>query len=112
MEITSSIEDKYVLIEVEGDLDASSAIYLDQEIEASLSKERPRVLVDCEKLEYISSAGLGVFISYLKEFEARNIVLVLFGLSDKVENVFQILGLDNLVNIASNKNSAVEDSFE
>ncbi len=112
MEIISSIEDKYVLIEVEGDLDASSAIDLDQEIETSLNKERPRVLVDCGKLEYISSAGLGVFISYLKEFETRNIVLVLFGLSDKVKNVFQILGLDNLVNIASDKDSAIDDSFE
>lgn len=112
MNIESKVFDTYVLIEVDGDVDASSAIFLDKEIESSLEKNVERVLVDCTKLEYISSAGLGVFISYLKDFEAKNIVLVICGLSEKVKNVFQILGLDNLVNISTDKEAAITDSFE
>ena len=112
MEIATTIEEEYILIGVEGELDASSAIYLDQEIELSLEKNKNRVIVNCEKLEYISSAGLGVFISYLKEFQSREIVFVIYGMSEKVRNVFQILGLDNLVNIAKSKEEAIEGQFE
>ena len=112
MEIATIIEEGYIIIGVEGDLDASSAIYLDQEIEQSLEIDKKRVIVNCEKLEYISSAGLGVFISYLKEFQSREITFVIYGMSDKVKNVFQILGLDNLVNIANSKDEAINEKFD
>jgi anti-sigma B factor antagonist len=59
--------------------------------------------VDCGALEYISSAGLGVFMSYVEEFKDQNIVMVLYGMSEIVANTFQILGLNELLNITSVK---------
>jgi hypothetical protein len=51
-----------------------------------------KILVDCNGLEYISSAGLGVFMSYIEEMKDKNIPLVLFGMKEKVANTFSILG--------------------
>ncbi|HEX5170048.1 MAG TPA: STAS domain-containing protein, partial [Cyclobacteriaceae bacterium] len=55
---------------------------------------------------YISSAGLGVFMSYVEEFKDKNIRMVLYGMNDKVANTFQILGLNELLNITIDKDQA------
>lgn len=108
MEITKTKENNYLNLIIDGDLDASSAIYLDESIQKALEDNESIILIDCKKLDYISSAGLGVFMSYLKDFEERNVSMILFGLSDKVNNVFKILGLDNLLQIVETKEDALK----
>jgi anti-sigma B factor antagonist len=106
MEISTLHEDKLSIISVNGDLDASSSIMLDQAIEDAVAKHKKHILIDCKDLNYISSAGLGVFMSHLQEFEDQQISLVLYGLSEKVLNVFQILGLDQLLTIVMSEEEA------
>jgi anti-sigma B factor antagonist len=89
-----------------GEIDASSSIELDLAIARSVGEGFTRILVDCSGLEYISSAGLGVFMSYIEEFKDKHIRMVLFGMNDKVANTFEILGLNELLTIANNKSEA------
>lgn len=86
-----------------GEIDASSSIELDLAIAKSVGEGFTRILVDCSALEYISSAGLGVFMSYIEEFKDKNIKMVLFGMNDKVANTFEILGLNELLHIRKDK---------
>jgi anti-sigma B factor antagonist len=95
----------YLLI-VSGEADASSSIHLDKAINEALNSKKENVLVDCGGLNYISSAGLGVFMSYIEEMNAANITMVIYGLNDKVKNIFQILGLDQLLKVVDNKEQA------
>ncbi|WP_299250705.1 STAS domain-containing protein [uncultured Cytophaga sp.] len=106
MRITTFKENEYYIIGIEGDLDASSSIQLDQAIEEAVTNKESKLIVDCSQLEYISSAGLGVFMSYIQDFQENNISLVLCHLSEKVRNVFQILGLDELIKIVETKEEA------
>ncbi len=94
------------IISVIGEIDASSSIELDLAIAKSVGEGFKKILVDCSALEYISSAGLGVFMSYIEEMKDKNIPLVLFGMKEKVANTFQILGLADLLNITENKQEA------
>ncbi len=96
-------EDGADIIALIGEIDASSSIELDLAIAKSVGEGFSRILVDCSSLEYISSAGLGVFMSYIEEFKDKNIDMVLFGMSDKVGNTFEILGLNELLKIAKDK---------
>src|SRR6188474_2387598 len=96
-------EDKADIIVINGEIDASSSIELDLTIAKSVGEGFKKILVDCTSLEYISSAGLGVFMSYIEEFKDRNIKMVLFGMSDKVANTFEILGLNELLHIKKDK---------
>lgn len=89
-----------------GEIDASSSIELDLAIAKSVGEGFTRILIDCAALEYISSAGLGVFMSYIEEFKDRGIVMVLFGMSEKVGNTFNILGLNELLKIGKDKAEA------
>jgi len=89
-----------------GEIDASSSIELDLTIAKSVGEGYTKILVDCSALEYISSAGLGVFMSYIEEFNDKNIKMVLFGMSERVVNTFEILGLSELLVIVQNKEEA------
>lgn len=86
-----------------GEIDASSSIELDLAIAKSVGEGYSKILIDCSSLEYISSAGLGVFMSYIEELKDRDIRMVLFGMSDKVANTFSILGLNELLRIGKDK---------
>lgn len=106
IEITKEQANGYYVIKIEGDVDASSSIHLDQAIDDAIKDNHQKILIDCQKLSYISSAGLGVFMSHIEEFKAKNMDLVLFGLNEKVKNVFQILGLDQLLTIVDTRENA------
>lgn len=107
MNINTLKENQFYILSIDGDLDASSSITLDNAFTEALSKKENKILVDCSRLNYISSAGLGVFMSYLQDFENDNISMVLYQVSDKVKNVFTILGLDSLIRIVANKEEAI-----
>lgn len=96
-------EDGADVLALIGEIDASSSIELDLAIAKSVGEGFTRILVDCSALEYISSAGLGVFMSYIEEFKDRNIKMVLFGMNDRVANTFSILGLNELLQIGKDK---------
>ncbi len=106
MQVQHTNENEYHIIAIKGDVDASSSIVLDNALEKAINEKQPKILIDCSELNYISSPGIGVFTSRLDDCENVNIKLVLFAMSDKVQNVFRILGLDQLIQIVSTKDEA------
>ena len=106
LDIKKISENEADVIVVVGEVDASSSITLDNAISEVIENGRKSLLIDCTDLDYISSAGLGVFMSYIEEIKRKSIGLVIFGLNEKVMNVFRILGLDQLLHIAADKAKA------
>jgi anti-sigma B factor antagonist len=106
MKVQTSSEDHHYLIGISGDLDASSSIVLDNAFAGALATRPHDILIDCTELNYISSPGIGVFISRLGDCEAQGVQMGLFGISDKILNVFKILGLDQLILIRKTKEEA------
>jgi len=96
-------EDGVDILVLIGEIDASSSIELDLSIAKSVGEGYSKIIVDCTSLDYISSAGLGVFMSYIEEFKDRKINMVLFGMNEKVANTFSILGLNELLKIGKDK---------
>ncbi len=107
MNITKEATEDTLILRLHGELDASSAVNLDDELSDDTITRYRRVLVDCTHLEYISSAGIGVFVANLQRFQDASSNLILFGMKDKVYNVFEILGLDALMTIVGTQDEAV-----
>jgi anti-sigma B factor antagonist len=104
--IERETEGEVSVLQVAGEIDASSSIFLDEEIGRVL-EHSAKIAVDLTSLEYISSAGLGVFMSYISDLESKKMTMVLFGMKEKVFQVFQILGLDQLLTIVDTREEAV-----
>ena len=107
MEITKVNKDNLLIIRIKGDLDASSAIHMDNEIRTAYENEVYNVLIDCCDLNYISSAGVGVFVSYFEDFKSKNGKLVFFNMKHNVHNVFNILGLGEILKIVNTEEEAL-----
>lgn len=99
MKVTAQPADTTLTLALDGELDASSAVVLDTELNKPELLSYKKVLIDCQKLSYISSAGLGVFISHLQRLQDSKVKLVFYNMQEKVFNVFEILGLDSLMTI-------------
>ena len=106
MKVSTQATADTLTIALDGELDASSAVLLDTELTKPEVLNYHKVLIDCAKLSYISSAGLGVFISHLQRFQDANVKLVFFNMQEKVFNVFEILGLDALMTIVPSATEA------
>jgi len=102
---TQNVDDIFT-IEIIGEIDAGSSLQLDNTFKSALHEDFKKIAVDLSQLQYISSAGLGVFISHIDEFSAKNIQLVLFGIRESVKEVFEILGLEKLLTIKKTKEEA------
>lgn len=106
MKVTANATADTLTLTLDGELDASSAVVLDAELNKPEIVNYKKVLIDCQRLSYISSAGLGVFISHLQRLQDSNVKLVFFNMQEKVFNVFEILGLDSLMNIVPTEQEA------
>jgi anti-sigma B factor antagonist len=87
------------IIGVEGFLDAHTAPEFEQAIQSETDAGHFRIIVNCEKLTYISSAGLGVFMSFIEEIRERGGDIKICGLIPKVRQVFEILGFPAIYDI-------------
>jgi anti-sigma B factor antagonist len=100
-------EENKDIIRLIGEVDASNSVLLDQSMQEVLQQGATFLLIDGSQLGYISSAGLGVFMSYLDDFSEQGIRFAIFGLNEQVSEVFKILGLDRLIKIAPDKSTAI-----
>jgi len=104
--------ERHFVLKLSGEVDASNSVELDMAIQQLLAENVDKIIVDGSSLEYISSAGLGVFMSYLEDFQEKGVRFVIFGLNSKVKNVFHILGLDQLLMIEDDEKKALGILYE
>ena len=107
MDIKNLKEAKHTTLCLSGELDAVSSIDLDEQIKQTLNSGEVNVLIDLKDLVYISSAGLGVFMSYVKDIESSNKQMILFNLNETIYSTFEILGLHHIITILDTKEEAI-----
>ena len=96
MEITYRIDKDILYIAVEGRIDASNAAEAEEKI-FSIKNDNPgsHTVLDADKLEYISSAGLRVILRLRKE-EPK---LAIINVATDVYEVFDMTGFTDMVTI-------------
>ncbi len=99
--------DKGMMVRLKGELDAHSAVMASNVLEHALDKGLDYLLIDCSRLVYISSAGVGVIISAYHLALSNQTCLTLFGMQPKIKNVFEVLGMDKILNVALTKDEAI-----
>jgi anti-sigma B factor antagonist len=108
--IRSRQSGKIDIIEPIGELDAHTASRLEDALKVCIAEGRHNIIVNCSELDYISSAGLGVFMAYIEDVRSLGGDIKLSSMSAKVYNVFDLLGFPTLYDILDTEKQA-RDKF-
>jgi anti-anti-sigma factor len=99
------------LFQVEGRVDHATAKTFESELLPQLagcSGEDKKLLVDCSRLAYISSAGLRVLMIAAKQCRKQNGKIVLAALQPVIQEVFQISRFDTMFEVFPTVRAALE----
>ncbi len=108
MQIAEHNSGNFITLTPTGDLDANSSMLMDEKIQNGIDLGIYNFHIDCTALRYISSAGLGVFISFMEGLTAHNGRFVFSEMTENVYKVFQLLGLEQLMTIVATRDEAAK----
>ena len=95
------------IINLRGYLDAHTAPELESAIENIIKQGKSKILVNFRDLDYISSAGLGVFMAFIEEVREKGGDIKLADMKPKVFSVFDLLGFPLLFDVEKEEFSAI-----
>ena len=102
------VSPEVTIISVSGWLDAHTFETMEQTVNNLFADGKVRLAVDLSEVEYISSAGAGVFIGSLTASHEVGGDIVLMNPTEPVKEVFDMLGLSQVFKFASTKEEAIK----
>jgi anti-anti-sigma factor len=97
MQVTQDTRDDWRVVTVRGRADSVTADELEETLKSAVG-EHKKVAVDFRAVDYISSAGLRALIQAARAAQGRS-ELAICAPSAAVKKVFDMSGMENLVNI-------------
>lgn len=105
--VTTERIDDVLSADVEGRIDGSNVVQFEEAVRTAIEDSDRAVIMDFEKLVYISSAGLRAILLTAKSLQNRDAKLLLCSLSDRIREVFEISGFDKILPIHPSKAEAL-----
>ena len=92
-----------------GRIDGSTASMFQEALLKLVDEGAGPIVVDFEKLDYISSAGLRALLLVAKRLQAGSRKLALCAMRDHIFEVFKISGFNEILAIHSTRQDAIDD---
>jgi len=96
MKLTIEKTEKDICGVLEGRLDTSASQKFAVDMAPLLDNADKHIVLDCSKLEFISSSGLRLFLSLRKATIAKGGDVTIVGVSPEIKQVFTITGFYSL----------------
>ena len=87
-----------LVIELSGEIDSSNADAFYEEFVTNYQSPS-KVVFECDKVEFIDSTTLGVFVKILKRIRSDGFTLKITGLIPRLKKLFVICSLDTIMEI-------------
>ena len=101
MNIEKVVNENQVVLSVNGRIDTTNANEFASLVEAEI-KDNVILVLDLKELEYVSSAGLRVFLSTHKSLVKCGGKLIIRNVNSDVMEVFDITGFSSILTIEEN----------
>jgi len=98
LEITETADG--LIAAIEGRLDTASARQFSIDMQPLMDNADKQLTIDCEKLSFVSSSGLRLFLMLRKETIARGGKVVIKNMQEAVKTVFAMTGFMPLFEFA------------
>lgn len=106
MEIQKKIMDNIPIISIEGRLDAYTSVDLEESINELIDAGNLQIIVNFDKIDYISSSGLRVMLATLKQLKQVHGDVKLCCLKSYIREIFDIAGFTQLFEIYEKEDDA------
>ena len=97
LQLTTESENGVLIAEARGRLDGASAGDFERAVQEAAGDCEGALLIDCENLSYVSSAGLRAMLLIAKALARRNVPFALCSLRGPVAEVFEVSGFDRII---------------
>lgn len=97
MNIQKTLSGTTLMVALEGRLDTTTALKLEEELRGSVAGVS-RLVFDLAKLEYVSSAGLRVLLA-MQKLMNRQGAMLLRNVNEAVMEVFEVKGFSDILRI-------------
>ncbi len=108
MQISVKTTNEVKLLAFEGRLDTQTSPDAQRQLTRLIEEGETKILVNLEKLDYISSAGLRVLLIVAKQLRTTDGELRICNLNEVVKEVFDISGFDMILPIFASESEALE----
>ena len=108
MQISVKTTNEVKVLAFEGRLDTQTSPDAQQQLTGLIEEGATKILVNLEKVDYISSAGLRVLLVVAKQLKATDGELRICSLNEVVKEVFDISGFDLILPISASESEALE----
>jgi anti-anti-sigma factor len=109
MQISVKTTNEVKVLAFEGRLDTQTSPDAQQQLTRLIEEGETKILVNLEKVDYISSAGLRVLLVIAKQLKTTDGELRICSLNEVVKEVFDISGFDMILPISASELEALED---
>lgn len=99
--------DNCLLLKLTGYVDTYNTTLFQRRVNLAIESNFVRLIFDCTNLSYFSSTGIGSFTSFLKTVKPRGGDIVLFGMQQRLFEIFQLLGFSQFFSIKESKEEAI-----
>jgi anti-anti-sigma factor len=108
MQISVKTTNEVKVLAFEGRLDTQTSPDAQQQLIQLIEAGSTKILVNLEKLDYISSAGLRILLLVAKKLKANAGELRICSLNAVVKEVFDISGFDMILPVSASESEALE----
>jgi anti-anti-sigma factor len=107
MECIEEKQESVMVLGLRGRMDSSTSRIVEEKLLGLVDRGENQLVVDCAQLDYISSAGLRVFLMAAKRLTQAKGKLVVATLNDDVKQVFDLTGFSSIFQICGSKEEAI-----
>ena len=97
MEVTTEQRDFALIARAAGRIDGFNAQDFEATLHAAARDFEGPLIIDCEELSYVSSAGLRAMLLIAKSLNEKNVKFALCSLPPTIAEIFQISGFDQII---------------
>jgi anti-sigma B factor antagonist len=95
------------LVKLTGSLDMYSFPRLETQLNQLFQQGQHAVLLECQDLDYIGSAGLGALIGFAKEARSRGGDVKLLHVPERIYNIIELLGFTKVLQVHTDEAAAL-----
>ena len=108
VEVAEERHEGVLVLSPVGRLDSGNVDAFEASVMKRIGGGERRLVVDCSRLDFISSSGLRVLLLAAKALKAGSGVLIVCSMKPHIEEVFRVSGFDRFIPVKATRASALE----